>query len=66
MRYTQGQRVRTPMGLGYVAYERLGPPDYTEAAAVSVVQDSQRTRIGYVGTMWAAHKVTPVEGADTV
>ena len=60
MRFTQGQRVRTPGGLGNVAYERLAAPDYTAAEAVSVVLDSERTRAGYVGTIYRAEAIEPL------
>lgn len=60
MRFTQGQRVRTPNGLGSVAYERLAAPAYTEAEAVSVVLDSERTRAGYVGTIFKAEAIEPL------
>lgn len=59
MRYTKGQRVRTPAGLGTIAYERLAAPDYTEAEAVSVVLDGE-TRAGYVGTIFRAATVEPL------
>ena len=55
--YRQGDRVQTPNGPGAVAYQRMGPPDYTEAAAVSVVLDSERTRAGYTGTVFPASAI---------
>jgi hypothetical protein len=58
--YTQGERVRTPLGLGTVAYQRLAAPDYREAEAVSVVLDSERARAGYVGTILPAADVEPL------
>jgi hypothetical protein len=60
MTYTQGQRVRTPLGLGRVAYQRLAPPDYRTAEVVSVVLDSERTRVGYQGTILLAMTVEPL------
>jgi hypothetical protein len=58
--FTQGERVRTPLGLGTVVYQRLAAPEYREAEAVSVVLDSERARIDYRGTILPAGDVEPL------
>lgn len=62
MTFEMGQRVRirSTGELGTVAYQRMAPPDYTSAAAVSVVRDSKRDQIGYVGSIYPAAEVEPV------
>lgn len=60
MTFTQGQRVSTPYGLGSVAYQRMAPPDYSAAEAVSVVLDVKRAQLGYTGTILAASDVQPI------
>lgn len=56
--YQRGDRVSTSRGPGTVAYQRMAPPDYCEVDAVSVVLDSERTRLGYAGTIFRAADVT--------
>lgn len=60
--YHRGDRVTTPQGPGTVAYQRMAPPDYSAAEAVSVVLDSQRGRAGYAGTIFAAGDVFHMHG----
>lgn len=57
---TTGQRVRTPQGTGRVAYQRFGPPSYTQAEAVSVILDAKRRCVGYSGTIFSADAITPI------
>lgn len=61
MGYKQGQRVSTPQGPGTVAYVRMAPLGYSVADAVSVVLDSEVNRPGYVGTVFQAENVKPLE-----
>lgn len=65
--FQKGQRVQTPSGPGTVAYQRMGPPNYSKPIAVSVVLDAKRDKPGYSGTMFDAKKVKPLkedEGAE--
>lgn len=57
--FEQGQKVNTPLGTGRVAYQMLKPPEYREAATVSVFLDSKRNYISYFGTKFKAEDVTP-------
>ncbi len=58
MTFQRGQRVNTPLGPGSVAYQRMRPPEYREAEAVSVVLDDRANRPFYVGTVFRAEEVT--------
>ena len=62
MTFSQGERVRIKSSgkTGTVAYQRMAPPYYREASAVSVVLDEKRNNIGYNGTMFAAEDVEKV------
>lgn len=59
--FTKGQRVKTPMGPGSVAYQRMAPPTYSKPQAVSVVLDSKRGKGNYTGTIFDASKVKPLK-----
>jgi len=59
--FTKGQRVSTPLGPGDVAYQRMGPPNYSEPVSVSVVIDKKRNKPGYTGTMFKAKDVKPLK-----
>jgi hypothetical protein len=58
MTFKTGQRVTTPLGAGVVVYQRMAPPTYSEAEAVSVRLDARREDPGYEGTIFSADKVT--------
>jgi hypothetical protein len=60
-----GDVVATTQGKGRVVYQRMAPPTYTDAEAVSVFLDSQADRLGYRGTMFSATSVTKLV-EDTV
>lgn len=60
----KGDRVKTPKGVGTIAYVRMAPPTYHanafsthDVAAVSVVLDLRRTDERYTGTIFAAGDV---------
>ena len=57
MIFEKGQEVKTPLGYGRVAFQRMKPPDYREAEAVSVVLNDRVNIKGYQGTMFAADSV---------
>ena len=59
--FQKGQRVQTPLGPGQVAYQRMGPPNYSKPVAVSVVLDAKQNKPGYTGTMFDAKKVKPLK-----
>lgn len=64
MQFHRGQRVRVKRGdgttaLGQVAYQRLAPPDYLDAEAVSVYLDQKTNQPGYAGTIFSAKDVEP-------
>jgi hypothetical protein len=64
MTFAPGQRVEvcigdSPAELGTVRSQVMAPPDYTQAAAVSVLLDSELHRYGYAGTMLPARDVRP-------
>jgi hypothetical protein len=42
---------------GIVAYVRMGPPDYTNPEAVSVVLETKQSMPGYSGTILPVDKV---------
>jgi len=54
---TQGARVTTPAGEGTVVYVRLDPFNWFTVTSVSVHQDRDEGRPGYVGTIWSAKLV---------
>jgi hypothetical protein len=62
-RFQRGQRVRTPLGSGHVAYQRMRPPEYNEAEAVSVVLEAKQNKPGYTGTIFRAEDVIAICGA---
>jgi hypothetical protein len=62
--FQKGQRVQTPLGPGQVAYQRMGPPNYSKPEAVSVVLDAKQNKPGYTGTMFDAKKVKPLREDD--
>lgn len=65
--FQRGQRVQTPLGPGQVAYQRMGPPNYSKPVAVSVVLDAKQNKPGYTGTIFDAEKVKPLkEGLDAL
>ncbi len=66
MTFQQGDQVQTPLGPGRVAYQRMAPPDYREAAAVSVVLDARRAQPGYTGTIFAAAVVQPYDPVEAL
>ena len=57
MTFTRGQRVKTPLGVGTVVYQRMSPPDYTDAFAVSVKLDSKKNP-EYNRTIFPAEAIT--------
>lgn len=57
MLFEKGQEVKTPLGYGIVAFQRMKAPEYREAEAVSVVLNDRVTIKGYQGTMFAAESV---------
>jgi hypothetical protein len=57
MMFCRGDRVKTPEGCGTVAFQRLAPPDYTEAVAVSVCLDNKMHDPAYSGTIFSAYQV---------
>jgi len=64
MTFDKGQRVNTPNGLGTINYQRMVPPDYSEAMIVSVFLDSRqldRDLGKYSGTIFPADVVTPIQ-----
>lgn len=66
MHFEKGSRVNTPLGPGTVAYQRMAPPDYREPDAVSVILDSRTgpdAAPWYSGTIFTAHKITPIDPA---
>jgi hypothetical protein len=58
MKFKQGDRVITKLGAGRIVYQRMAPPDYREAEAVSVLLDSKQNNPKYAGTIFAAAEVT--------
>lgn len=58
MIFHQGDRVITKLGTGRVVYQRMAPPNYTEAFAVSVMLDAKQNKPGYAGTIFASAEVT--------
>lgn len=60
MTFERGQQVSTPMGTGVVIYQRMAPPTYTEAEAVSVRLTARETDVNYSGTIFPAAEVHPV------
>lgn len=58
MNFVKGERVMTPLGVGRVAYQRMAPPDYTNAEVVSVLLDDRINNTGYNGSLFPADKVT--------
>jgi hypothetical protein len=64
MKFTPGQKVKTPKGSGVVKYQRMAPPTYTDAQSVSVVLDScyeESNNPNYTGTIFPAEQVTPIK-----
>ncbi len=61
MTFTPGDRVNTPLGPATVLTQRMEPPTYRHAAAVSVRLDSRQTDPRYSGTVFAAADVEPLE-----
>lgn len=64
MTFIQGERVRITQGecageTGTVVYQRMAPPTYAEAIAVSVTLDSKRDHPKYIGTLFNAAYVQP-------
>ena len=59
MTFREGERVDTPQGPGTVVFQRMAPPEYVEAAAVSVRLDSRRRDLTYTGTIYLAGLVIP-------
>ncbi len=57
--FQQGQLVKTPLGTGRVKYQTMKPPEYNEAATVSVILDSKHNYISYDGTKFPAEQVEP-------
>lgn len=55
--FQRGQRVKTPLGYGMVAYQRMRSPEYSEAEAVSVVLEAKQNKPGYTGTIFRAEDV---------
>lgn len=55
--FRRGQRVKTPLGYGMVNYQRMRPPEYSEAEAVSVILDAKQNRPGYSGTIFSVKDV---------
>lgn len=66
MQYYIKQRVKVTLpsgdflGYGEVQYQRMAPPTYSYAEAVSVKLDN-RTEPNYTGTIFPAENVFPVE-----
>jgi len=57
-----GDRVSTSLGPGTVAYVRMDVlVDIRRIAAVSVVLDSRKDRLGYSGTIFDVSKVENLE-----
>lgn len=59
MTFTPGQRVMTPLGPGAVSWQRNAPPDYRQAAAVSVRLDARVHDPRYTGTIFPAESIQP-------
>jgi hypothetical protein len=55
--FDKGDRVRAGGKTGTVASRRMGPPDYAQVEAYSVVLDERINRPGYAGTMFKAADV---------
>jgi hypothetical protein len=55
--YPKDTRVRWQGRAGTVAYVRMAPPDWREAASYSIVLDDQRHRTGYAGTVVPASEL---------
>ena len=68
MQFTQGQRVKTPLGCGSVCHQRMAPPNYTEVEAVKVLLDA-RLPSAFAdmcrGTILLAREVEPDEDPVT-
>ncbi len=62
MCFKQGQRVKVNCSgkilTGVVVYQRMAPPDYKEAEAVSVYLDSKCNDSKYVGSIFWAKDVS--------
>ena len=54
---TKGTYVKTPLGFGTVAFQRMRGPDYREPEAVSVILEARASIEGYRGTMFRAQDV---------
>ncbi len=59
--FDTGTRVTTPAGDGFVAYVRMGGPDFGSVSSVSVVLDSKKNEHGYTGTIYLAELVTAID-----
>jgi hypothetical protein len=62
MQFVKGERVKTALGQGRVLSQRMKPPLYIEAEAVSVCLDSKKEWLGinYGGTMFPADEVIKI------
>jgi hypothetical protein len=67
--------VSTPQGLGTVNYQRMAPPSYSQAEAVSVLLDERRVRgfargelidPDYEGTIFPAATISTIFPAATI
>lgn len=63
MNFYQGERVKTPNGIGTVVYQRMKAPDYSSAEAVSVKLDNV-IRYDYVGTIFKAEDIQSIDNED--
>lgn len=61
MNFFKGQKVKTPLGEGTVAWQRMAPPSYSQAEAVSVRLSGHEADYNYTGTVFSADKVMPLE-----
>lgn len=59
--FYRGDRVKTPMGMGTVAYQRMAPPEFKQPAAVSIALDDRRNEPNYTGTVFRAEEIGQVE-----
>ena len=53
----KGDYVKTPLGYGRVAFQRMKAPDYREPEAVSVVLEARLAITGYRGTLFRAEDI---------
>lgn len=68
--FTQGNRVRTPSGLGTVVFNRMAAPGYHEVEAYSVLLDKDKAESERppfptkFGTIFPAKDVEPLQGQE--